>query len=75
MHSLSGLTCPVLVMSYIPAAAINIAASHNITATVYDEGLADMYKAELLPCNKLTVHVKVCAPTRAYAYACAYAWA
>jgi hypothetical protein len=56
-------------MSYIPAAAINIAASHNITATVYDEGLADMYKAELLPSNKLTVHVKVCAP------ACARAWA
>lgn len=55
----AGLTCPVLVMSYIPAAAINIAASHNITATVYDEGLADMYKAELLPCNKLTVHVKI----------------
>ncbi len=56
---LPGITQPVLVMSYIPARFIGLAASNNITATVYDKGLVQKYADTLQAGARLTCHIKV----------------
>lgn len=56
----AGITAPILVLTSVPVAAVRIAISQNITATVFDLEIARQFdRAARSAGGKLNVHVKI----------------